>query len=310
MGSEFGCEQAPACGTRTGVSAQPSQPWTVLRLLDWTREYFETAGVDQPRLAAEVLLAHALQCQRIELYARFNHQPDEQCRASFRKLVKQAAEHRPIAYLVGGKEFYSLRFKVTPDVLIPRPETEILVAEAIRHLRAPGRPAAIWDVCTGCGCVAVAVASQVPDVTVLATDVSEAALAVAAENAAVHGAAGRVQVGKADLLTLPEDWHGPQAFDAITANPPYVAEGDPVGESVKHEPRLALYAGRDGLDFIRPMVAAAPGFLASGGALIMEFGYRQGGAVRALIAETGAFGEPKVLMDHQAIERAVVAVRR
>ena len=287
----------------------------MLKLLDWTRAYLAQGGVGDSRLAAELLLAHVLGCRRIELYTRFEYAPSADELAAYRLLVRRAAKQEPIAYLVGGKEFYSLRFKVTPDVLVPRPETEILVSEAVAYIRRLGRPQLgrairLWDVCTGSGCVAVAVASQAQEVQVLATDVSPAALAVAAENAGAYGLAGRVRCRAADLLALPDDCGDFAEVQVVTANPPYVAEGDAVAESVRHEPPAALYAGKDGLCFIRRIIVAAPRFLAPGGALVMEYGCGQADAVRDLIIEGGAFDEPRILRDAQAIERAAVAVKR
>lgn len=292
------------------MSNDAEQQWTVLKLLDWTKEFFARSGVDSPRLAAEVLLAHTLGCQRIELYARFDQTPDDTQRGEFRELVRRAAEHQPIAYLVGYKEFYSLRMKVTPDVLVPRSESEMLVSEAVAHLRPLQRNTNAWDVCTGSGCIAVALAGQVSSVRVLATDISAAAVAVAAENAAAHGVADRVECRTSDLLSLPDDCAEMAPFDVITANPPYVADGDEVADSVRYEPAVALFAGRDGLDFLRPIVADAPGFLRGGGALIIEFGLGQADAVRDMVASGGAFGEPRILRDHQRIERCAVARRR
>ena len=287
-----------------------TEPWTVLRMLDWTREYFARAGLDEPRLCAEVLLAHVLDCSRIEMYARFDRLPGEAQRADFRDLVKRAVAREPVAYLVGSKEFYSMAFQVTPDVLVPRSETEILVTEAIGLLKALGRAGSLWDVCTGCGCIASAVAAQVPDVTVLATDISAQAVRVAAGNVAAHHLDDRVTCLVADLLSLPKDWAGDRDFDVVTANPPYIAEGDPVGEAVRHEPPVALYAAEGGLEFLGRLIADAPALLRSGGALILEFGHRHADAVRELIHDSGAYAEPKILRDHQEIERAAVALKR
>ena len=291
------------------MSEASSGPWTVLRLLQWTTEYFERAEVDPPRLAAEVLLASVLNCPRIQLYARFGFVPAPDVLGRYRELVRRAAGHEPVAYLVGTKEFYSLPFQVNRHVMVPRPETEILVSEAVRHLRRLGRPGRMWDVCTGSGCVAVAVAVQVRDVAVLATDVSPEALALAEANARANGVGDRVRFCRADLLDLPDgcgDWAG---LDAITANPPYVAEGDEVAEEVKHEPPAAIYAGPDGLDCIRRIVPAAPRVLAPAGVLALEFGLGQADAVRDLICAAGAFGEPRIVRDQQGIERVAVAVR-
>jgi len=288
----------------------PSEPWTVLRLLDWTKDYFARAGLDSPRLAGEILLAHVLRCRRIELYTRFEHRPNDKQLAAYRKLVKRAADHEPIAYLVGKKEFYSLSFKVTGGVLIPRPETEILVDQAVGYLKGLGRPALLWDVCTGCGCVAVAAAANVEDLAVLATDISAEAVAIAAENAAACGVGARVTCRQCDLLALPPDWEGGREFDAITANPPYVPDQEELSETVRHEPAEALRGGADGMDLIRRLVADAPDVLGAAGRLIMEFGHDQRDAVTQLIAAAGAFGDPQIILDHQSIPRVIVVERK
>ena len=292
------------------MTNQPADPWTVLKLLNWTKEHLARAGVEDPRLAAEVLLAHAMGCERIMLYARFDCQPNPEQLSTFRSLVRRAAAYEPIAYLTGDKEFYSLRFKVTPDVLVPRAETEILVTEALVHLRRLGRDGVLWDVCTGSGCVGIAAASQAPGLSVLATDISPGVIAVAAENAASHKLGDRVRCRVADLLTLPADCRDLKDFDVITGNPPYVATNQMVSETVKHEPAIALYGGRDGLDFIRRVVRGAPAFLRPGGALILEFGFGQADDVRDLLLATGGFAEPRILRDHQTIERDLVAIRK
>ena len=164
------------------MGSENTGSWTVLKLLNWTTEHFTRNQLDSSRLCAEILLAHVLRCQRIELYTRFDYSPTPEELASYRDLVKRAAGHEPVAYLVGQKEFYSLKFKVNSDVLVPRPETEILVAEAAGHLKTLGRPGLAWDICTGSGCVAVTLASQVKDAHVLATDISPQAVAVTAES--------------------------------------------------------------------------------------------------------------------------------
>jgi release factor glutamine methyltransferase len=293
------------------MSNESTPAWTVLRLLEWTKKYFAEADVDQPRLCAEVLLAHVLGCERIELYTRFNYSPNPEELASYRQLVKRASEHEPTAYLVGAREFYSLKFKVTNDVLIPRPETEQLVAEAEAHLKTLGRPGLMWDICTGSGCVAIAAAIQVSDLHVLASDLCPKAVALAQTNIESHKLTDRVQCGVSDLANIPEncsDLRGRQ-FDVITANPPYVADGDTVGASVEHEPPAALYSGADGLDCIKKLLPQIPPLLQIGGVFVMEFGIGQHEAIGAAIAGIEQFGRPEVGKDHQAIERTVV-VRR
>src|SRR6188472_816205 len=157
--------------------------WTVLRLLTWTTEYLKSHGSESPRLDAEVLLAHARGCERIMLYAAFDEVVPDDVRAVFRELVRRRAEGTPVAYLVGKREFYSLDFRVTPDVLIPRPETEHLVIAVLDRLKADGqKPAQVADVGTGSGIIAICVAKQAPQVQVTAIDLSPAALAIAEEN--------------------------------------------------------------------------------------------------------------------------------
>lgn len=292
------------------MTTPSNQPWTVLRLINWTKDYLAKANLQEPRLLAEMLLAHVLGCQRIELYTRFDYQPTASQLDQFRSLVQQAKQHQPVAYLVGIKEFYSLSFKVTPAVLIPRPETELLVSEAIAHLRRLGRPGKMWDVCTGSGCIAIAVASQVKDATVLASDLSAEALAVAQENATRHKVESRIRIRQADMLLLPADCADMVPFDIITANPPYIAIGQDIAEEVKSEPETALYGGKDGMKFIQPLVASAPEMLASGGMLATEFGQGMADGVRDLIVSQGQFAEPKIVRDQQGIERAAVAIRR
>jgi release factor glutamine methyltransferase len=243
------------------------------------------------------------------LYAHFDRVVDDAQRTAYRELVRRAAQHEPVAYLVGEKEFFSLKLHVGPGVLIPRPESELLVTEAVEFLRAQGGLGSVWDVCTGSGCIAVAIAKQVPDATVLATDISAEAVALASRNAARHELDHRVRVREADLLARPPDCPEPDVFDVITANPPYVGDAEPVAECVKHEPDVALYAGPDGLAAIRPMIAGAPAHLRLGGLLVLEFGCGQADAVRDLIVDQDAFDEPRILLDHQELERVAVTVR-
>ena len=293
------------------MSNESPAPWTVLKLLEWTKTYFADAEVDQPRLCAEVLLARVLGCERIELYTRFDYCPDPDELANYRQMVKRASEHEPTAYLVGSREFYSIKFKVTGDVLIPRPETEQLVAAAAAHLKALGRPGLMWDICTGSGCVAIATAMQVPDARVLASDICPKAVAVAQTNIETHGLVDRISCGVSDLASVPDncgDFQGVQ-FDVVTVNPPYVSDSDQVGSSVKHEPTGALYSGADGLDCIRKLLPQIPPVLQEGGILAMEFGMDQHEAICAMIAEIDQFAEPRILVDHQDIQRTVVVAK-
>lgn len=262
-----------------------SGPWTIARLLSWTRGHLERNRVESARLCAELLLAHALGCERIRLYTRFEEVPGEEVLAAFRALVRQAAAGVPIAYLTGTKEFFSLPFEVTPEVLIPRPETEILVERTLDLARQGAACGAILDLGTGSGCIAISLARHLPEARLYASDVSEAALAVARRNAARHGVAERIEFRAGDLLApWPAD-RGPAAFDVIVCNPPYVAtQGAAVEPAVRrYEPHAALFAGPDGLDVIRRVLAEAPARLRAGGHLLLEMACDQAPAVRGLL---------------------------
>ncbi|HVP11193.1 MAG TPA: peptide chain release factor N(5)-glutamine methyltransferase [Phycisphaerae bacterium] len=286
------------------------EEWTVGRLLTWTKGHLETKGIDEPRLAAELLLAHALGCKRIELYTRYNQVATAEQRAAFREMVIAAAEHKPIAYLIGHREFYSLDFIVTPDVLIPRPETELLVELALAWCQEhPADRFTLLDIGTGSGCIAITIAKRQPGIAAMATDISPAALAVAARNGERHGVADRVRFLEADLLSLPPDTVPPGGFDIIVSNPPYIAERDreALPQNVRdYEPGQALLAGEDGLDIYRRLSPEAAPFLRPGGTLILEVGFDQADAVENLFA---ASSPPLQLLgrskDLNGIDRAI-----
>lgn len=250
------------------------QTWTIGRLLDWTTAWFKEHGVEGGRLAAELLLARALGCRKIELYTRYTDEPTAEQRAAFKELVKQAGAHVPIAYLLGSREFFSLEFDVTPAVLIPRPETEALVQRAIAICRT--QPEKVWqvlDLGTGTGCIAAALAKYAKNTMLTASDVSAEALAVAAENITKHGLSDRIRLVEADAATLPADIIPPGGFDLIVTNPPYISDTDWIAlppNVREHEPQRALYGGPDGLNFYRRLAAEAGSLLAPGGRLLAE----------------------------------------
>jgi release factor glutamine methyltransferase len=250
------------------------QTWTVGRLLDWTAKFLADKGSEFPRLDAEVLLAHALGCKRIELYTRHDEEASEEVRQQFRGLVKKRVEGCPVAYLVGRKEFFSLELEVTPDVLIPRPDTECVVDECLRLAKDLAEPT-VLDIGTGSGNLAVAVAKRHKGARVTATDVSPGALAVAARNAAKHGVGERVSFLRGDLfapLTRGE------RFDFILSNPPYIPHADIASLAVgvrDYEPHLALDGGPSGFAMFDRLVSGAPAHLNPGGYLIVEIGSPQ-----------------------------------
>jgi len=298
----------PTAAGMTDPTPASNASWTVGRLLAWTKAHFEAHGVEEPRLSAELLLAKALCCKRIELYTRFEMVPPDAQRAAFRELVQAAARHEPIAYLVGVKEFYSLEFVVSPAVLIPRPETELLVERALSWCAAhPGERIELLDVGTGSGCIAIAIARRVAALHVVASDISEAALAVAAENARRHGVQDRIRLVQADMLALPAEAIPPDGFDIIVSNPPYIAEpdADSLPDNVRrYEPAAALFAGSDGLSRIRAIARGAGRLLRPGGMMAIEIGASQAEAASILFAEAG-LPTPQRHRDAAGIERVL-----
>ncbi|MCD6395505.1 MAG: peptide chain release factor N(5)-glutamine methyltransferase [Planctomycetes bacterium] len=286
------------------------EQWTIQKLLDWMNGYFTEKTVDAPRLTAELLLCHVLGCQRIELYTNFDRVVDQARLARLRELVKRCAEHEPVAYLVGRCEFYSLAIKVNKSCLIPRPETELLVERAVDFLRARQTTAAVLDLCTGSGCVAIAIAKNVADCSLTATDVSDDALSIANANIKTHALAERIRLLCGDLFDPIVAGLDETGFDLIVSNPPYVsaAEFETLDKNVRdYEPRQALYGGIDGLDVYRRIAEKIDPFLKPDGALILEIGYAQGPAIRQLLEQTALFKNIKVEKDHSNNDRIVTA---
>ncbi len=288
--------------------------WTIGRLLSWTSEYFARCQIADPRLASEVLLAHAARCRRIDLYARFESilEPDNvDC---FRGWVSRAAEHEPIAYLVGEKEFFSLPFRVTPDVLIPRPETETLVECVLDHCaKAELAHPRLLDCGTGSGCLAIAALVHLPGATAVATDVSTAALAVAKTNAERHGVADRVALVEADGIVLPEQVIPQDGFDVLMCNPPYVPASGMAGlePTVRdYEPALALTDGGDGLSFYRMIAADTPLLLAPDAWVFVEVGDGAAQAVLEIMTAAGNFEHRQTRRDRVVGKERVLAFSR
>ncbi len=261
-------------------SATQPTTWTIKALLQWTTEHFHKKGIESPRLDAQILLAHVMGYPKIELIARSDEEPTDDERTRFRELLRRRVEGWPVAYLVGNRHFYLLEFEVSPAVLVPRPDTETLVELALRAVKGIPAPA-ILDLGTGSGCIAVSLAHQCKGAAVTASDVSPDALEVARRNAARHGVGDRVTFLTGDLFApVP-----PGPFDLIVSNPPYIAHAEFAGLSADvrdHEPRAALDGGPDGLAFYRRIAAEAGNFVKPGGSVMVEIGWTQEPAVRAL----------------------------
>ena len=263
-----------------------SAEWTILELLRWTTQYFEGEGIASARLDAECLLADALGCDRLRLYVDYDKSPVVEERERFREQVRRRAQERiPVAYLLGTREFWSLPLAVSPDVLVPRPETETLVSAALEFLGDSAQVYRVLDIGTGSGCVALAIASACPNVQVTATDLSPAALRIAKRNADALGLADRVRFLTGDLFEPVVS----ERFDLIVSNPPYVArrEAEGLPPELEHEPELALFGGEDGLQVIDRLIDAAGDYLEPGGAVCIEIDPRQAAVTVARLQESG-----------------------
>ena len=284
--------------------------WTIKKLLEWISEYFESNSVDSPRLSAELLLCHVLKLERIQLYTLYDRVVQADQLAALRALVKRGAEHEPIAYLVRRCEFYSLPLKITPDCLIPRPETEHLVERAIDFLRQRPSPHYVLDLCTGSGCIAAAIAKNVKDIQVVATDICDNALKIAADNIRQHKLDDKVRLLCGDLFDAIIEGVDETQFDLIVSNPPYVSddEYEKLEQNVKHyEPKLALWAGVDGLDIYQRILKKVDEFLKPDGALMMEIGYAQGPAIQKMLEEASIFKDITIEKDFANNDRIAIA---
>jgi release factor glutamine methyltransferase len=283
--------------------------WTIGGLLDWTARFLAKKGCEFPRLDTEVLLAHVLGCRRIDLYGeRHGEIAPEPIRKAFKELIGRRILGCPVAYLVGRKEFFSLPFEVTPAVLIPRPDTELVVVECLNRAKKMAAPR-VLDVGTGSGNIAVGVASQHPGAVVTALDVSAEALAVAQANAARHGLAGRIRFLQGDLLApLPPG----EAFDFILSNPPYIAseDFDRLEAGVRdYEPRLALDGGPGGFVVFERLLDQARDFLVAGGYLMVEIGAPQEKSARERLANRREYEAAETIHDHSGHPRVLCARR-
>jgi release factor glutamine methyltransferase len=287
--------------------------WTIQKLLSWVTEYFTGKGVDSPRLSAEWLLSYALGLKRIELYTQFNKVIGQEQLSQLHELVKRAGAHEPIAYITCKKEFYSLEFEITKDCLIPRPETELLVERAIEFLRTRNGEQFVCDLCTGSGCVAIAIARNFANCRIVATDISDATLAVAEKNVAKHGLMNRIKLLQGNLFEPVIAGLGLAKFDLIVCNPPYVSEPEyqKLAPNVKDfEPKFALAAGQDGLDIIKRIIADANQHLKPTGTLMLEIGNEQGQTIHKLLETTGYFSAVKIEKDYSNLDRLAVAATK
>lgn len=287
-------------------------------LLSQATAFLAAHSVPSPRLDAEVLLAHVLGGRKTELYGRLRAALDPRLRAVFWQAIRRRARREPVQYITGVQEFWSLEFSVNRHVLIPRPETELVVEVALDVLCSSAAPR-ILDLGTGSACIAVALATQLPQARLWACDVSAEALAVARTNAVHHGVADRIVFVQADMRGGLSDGHprgdapiGPSGFDLIVTNPPYIAEPEFAtlqAEVRDWEPRLALNGGRDGLDFYRRLLQDCPVRLRRGGWLVMEIGASQSEAVVCMAKSQDGLGGCELSYDYAGLPRVVAVCR-
>ena len=298
-------------GSQANQGGQETQ-WTVLALLDWTKDYLEKNDSQSPRLDAEILLAHSMNCERIILYTRFDEIVSEADRLQFRELVKQRASGCPVAYLVGFKEFYSLRFDVSEHVLIPRPETEFAVIAVLdivkEHFNSDSngqsRACHVVDVGTGSGAIAITLATELSLIQVTAVDLSTAALEVARKNATGHEVNDRIEFVEQDLLGAIDT-----QFDIVVSNPPYVSseEYEVLSRNVReYEPQLALESGPTGMECYQRLVPQAAARLNDGGWLVLETSPMLMEQLKTLVAENG-FAEIATVADLAGHPRILTA---
>ena len=324
--------------------ADPPASWTILATLRWTADYFRARGVPEPRASAEILLAHTLGISRLDLYLRYDQPLNPEELARFKALMVRRREGEPVAYLTGHREFWSMDIRVTPAVLIPRPETETLVVAALEAAKSVGaglKPAptlaekvspnyidqnetppktenrkpktpALWgaEVGVGSGAVVIALAKELPQMAWVGLDRSVDALAVARDNARRHAVLHRVHFLQADLLNALKP---NAALALLVANLPYVprADWERLPREIKaFEPPEALLGGEDGLDLIRPLIRQAQQYVKGGGWVLLEVGDRQAPQVAELLEKTSAYDRIETSKDFSGVERVVRARRR
>jgi len=288
---------------------------TILGILNWSTHYLGDHQIENPRLNAELLLALSLDLSREDLYARLDGQFKEENRETLERLIERRISGEPLQYILGHQEFWSIDLKVDPRVLIPRPETEFLVEQALSILFeiSHRRPPYVLEIGTGSGAIAISLAKEVKDVFMVATDISREALRLAKENAQSAGVLHQIGFVNGDLFGPVQSLRDKEVFDLILSNPPYITRSEirRLAREIKDfEPTLALDGGEDGMEFYRRITLEAPFYLRKGGWLLLEVGEGQGEEVTELIERSESFLEPNLLPDLSGIERVAKAQRR
>jgi len=292
--------------------------WTIKRALEWTSQYFKKEKIENPRLNAEVLLAHILRKTRLELYLEFSRPLSLRELTLFKKLIIKRSHHVPLSYLTGEQDFMGLRLKIDENVYIPRPETEILVEEALKLVRSidfeegkTSQDFIIVDLGTGSGNIAIKLALELEKSKVYAVDISPEALQIARENARMHNLNKRITFLEGDLFIPLVDLGLEGKVDLMISNPPYVRSEEikSLPPEVLREPRIALEGGGDGLGIYRKIISQSPGFLRKAGFLALEIGHRQAKRIQDLILAQKGLCSAQVISDYGGVERITLTSR-
>lgn len=293
------------------TKAAQEQNWTLGRILSWSKDYLAEKGSESARLDAELLIANAIGCSRIQLYTNFDQPVLASERSKIRELLLRRANDEPVAYILQKREFMGRVFKVSEDTLIPRPDTELVVETAAKIVHGKEGSLKILDVGTGSGCIGVSLALDYQNVAVDLLDVSSEALAIAEENVVAMQASNVREIICKDILQSYEDLSSD--YDLIVSNPPYISQSERQfmsEEVLKFEPDLALYGSNDGLEFYEFFATKAPSFLKPGGTIILEMGFQQADAVQKLFASEGQWENISLLKDLAGHERVIKASLR
>ncbi len=290
------------------------QTWTTRSLLAWMSDAFARADLDSPRLSAELIVSHVIGCERLKLYMDPDRPATPLERERLRDLTGRALRNEPVQYLVGEAWFFSLGFRSDPRALIPRPSTETLVETVLQHARAVAgfERAQIADVCTGSGCIAISLLRNLPEARAVGIDISPEALALAEENATLHHVSDRLDLIQGNLLEALADHPTGRQVHYLVSNPPYIpdAEWEEVEPNVRDfEPELALRGGRDGLQFVRPIIECGPERVRPGGLLIVEIASATADAALELARAHPLLADERIEEDLEGLPRALVATR-
>jgi release factor glutamine methyltransferase len=283
---------------------------TILELLNWSNSYLRDHRIENPRLNAELLLAHSLNLSREGLYIHLHGQVQEKERETLERMIERRIKGEPLQYILEHQEFWSFDFKVNRHVLIPRPESELLVEQALSILSKDSFETTrfVLELGTGSGAIAISLAKELKEVFWVATDISRDALVLAMENAKSAGVIHHIEFVNGDLFAPFRFFRGRKPFDLILSNPPYINRSEIPGlprEVKDHEPISALDGGEDGLEFYRSVTSQAPFYLRKGGWLLLEVGQGQGSKVSDMIEKGGCFNMPELIRDFSGIERVV-----